>query len=206
MKKWFKKTVAVVLTAAMAMSVGMPAFAAENTSEREKFYITDVTTLGDIVEYTNPEGYAQMPTETRERLDATNAKECMNNACNESSTYMVNDENVASTRALPLLGNLTKQTGNYGYTSFSYSCAVAMSRECPYVYLEAILYDHETNELIQSDYKSGYDVKLLTLTKDATGLESGHWYRLFVFADIIPPSDVITMKPFEPLTEVLRTL
>lgn len=36
MKKWFKKTVAVVLTAAMVMSVGMPAFAAEQNEEDEK--------------------------------------------------------------------------------------------------------------------------------------------------------------------------
>lgn len=33
MKKWFKKTVAVVLTAAMAMTVGIPAFAADSEVE-----------------------------------------------------------------------------------------------------------------------------------------------------------------------------
>lgn len=41
MKKWFKKTVAVVLMATMAMTVGMPAFAAEENFEKQMNFSSD---------------------------------------------------------------------------------------------------------------------------------------------------------------------
>ena len=70
MRKGLKKLVAVVLTAAMALSFSMPALAAVDEAEptnnaNEKFCITETTTLGDIVRNTEPEKYAQMPDEMK---------------------------------------------------------------------------------------------------------------------------------------------
>ena len=48
MKKWFKKTVAIVLTAAMAMSIGMPAFA-------EEAIVQDTQEIKSKLVITNPD-------------------------------------------------------------------------------------------------------------------------------------------------------
>lgn len=69
MKKWFKKTVAVVLTAAMAMTVGTPVFAAEsikNTVPTDDLFAQNFSEVVNIegVDYTYQYSYDENNNET----------------------------------------------------------------------------------------------------------------------------------------------
>ena len=114
MRKGLKKLVPVVLTAEMALSFSMPAFAAVDETEptnnaNENFCITETTTLGDIVRNTEPEKYAQMPDEMKEKFNATNALEYFETTEN-------NNNEMARIPVLPnlevIFGSLTLTTGD----------------------------------------------------------------------------------------------
>ncbi len=179
MRKGLRKLAAVVLTAAMALSIGTPAFAADNSRNENAFYITENTTLGQIVQYTNPEGYAAMPAESRATLNETYVKDCAENNENVEATNQA--------RVLWVEGRLLTNITNITKNSFDYSAGVTINTECPYAYVEAIIYDATTGELITSAYDSDYDTDYLLFTETADGLKSSYRYRFFVFGDIIPP-------------------
>lgn len=189
MKKTFKKFIATVLTAAMALSFSMPAFAAVGETEQtnnvnEEFCIAETTTLGDIVRNTEPEKYAQMPDEMKEKFNATNALEYF-----ETTENSNND--MARIPVLPnlevILGSLTLTTGDVTSDSFTYSSTASMSDECPYIFLEVIIYDYYTGAVIDSDSTSEFDALLANVNGYISGLKSSHIYKVVAFGDVIYP-------------------
>ena len=98
----------------MALSFSMPAFAAVGETEQtnnvnEEFCIAETTTLGDIVRNTEPEKYAQMPYEMKEKFNATNALAYFEATENSNN-------GIARIPVLPgveaILGSLTLTTGD----------------------------------------------------------------------------------------------
>ena len=162
----------------MALSFSMPAFAAVGETEQtnnvnEEFCIAETTTLGDIVRNTEPEKYAQMPDEMKEKFNATNALEYF-----ETTENSNND--MARIPVLPnlevILGSLTLTTGDVTSDSFTYSSTASMSDECPYIFLEVIIYDYYTGAVIDSDSTSEFDALLANVNGYISGLKSSHIY------------------------------
>ena len=189
MRKGLKKIVAVVLTAAMALSFSMPALAAVDEAEptnnaNEKFCITETTTLGDIVRNTEPEKYAQMPDEMKEKFNATNALAYFE-ATENSNNGMARIPVLPGVEAI--LGSLTLTTGDVTSNSFTYSSTAGMTDECPYIFLEVIIYDYYTGAIIDSDSTSEFDSRVANVNGYISGLKSSHIYKVVAFGDVIYP-------------------
>ena len=192
-----KKAVAVVLTAAMALTVGTSAFAAEDETEKKDFYITEATTLSDIVEYTNPEEYAQMPAEIKERLETAYVKDYKSAENNSTS-----DEQA---RAILLNGHINKYVGNINAHGFYYNTGISMNMVCPYIYFETIIYEHNTGKLITSSYDADYNTDSVSTSETVTDLEPTTWYDMVMFGDVIPPEGYITLVDDLKDTDYIHT-
>ena len=189
MKKWFKKTVAVVLTAAVALTVGTPVFAAENvtdvntTSNNEKFYITETTTWGDVIRYRDLNDYMALPAEMKEQVDSVYVKESEN----QENHFTPRD-------TIAWIGSFkpTWQTSN---NSFSYSIALSASQKCPYLFLEVIIYDHNTGELMGSSSGSEYNASYVIVSDEVAGLKSNYPYRFATMGDVLAPAGEVDLAP-----------
>ncbi len=158
------------------------AFAETNSSQndKERFFITDTTTLGDIIQYTNPEEYAKMPTEIKERFNLTYALESLDDS---------NGNDEVALAGLPVIwGNMAVATSDVTSSSFAYTGTFTLTAECPYIYMEAIVYDHNTNEMITSKSSTSWATAVGVVSGVATNLTSNYPYRVYVFGDALPPT------------------
>lgn len=150
-------------------------------NEPEKFYITDATTLGDIVSHTEPEAYENLPIEMREKFDTTNAK-----------TFFENEDNSTTPYVWPIIySSLTIRGSNITSSSFDYVATYALSEPCPYIFVEGIIYDYDTGEIVSSACDFVYDSLYVAATGSAHSLNSSNPYRAVAFGDAIAPPNYV---------------
>lgn len=191
MKKMFKKAVAVVLTAAMALTVGTPVFAAEDTtdvdvtttSNGEKFYITETTTWGDVIRYRDLNDYMALPAEMKEQVDSVYVKESEN------------QENQITSRVVFASITSPEPTWSTYDNSFSYDVTLRTTKKCPYMFLEVILYDHYTGEIMSSASGAKYDSTSVTVSDKVSGLNANYPYRIATMGDPLAPAGESDIAP-----------
>lgn len=193
MRKGLRKLVAIVLTAAMALSIGTPAFAATNTDEMQsnvnkELYITETTTLGEIIRHTEPEKYVQMPDEMKEKFNATNALDYFK-ASEANATSVASTQ---ATRGIEIItGSLVVTTSAVTTNSFFYNSTVMMTAECPYIFLETIIYEYDTGKIVDSDSTNEFDSTTANVNGTVSGLKSGRAYKVVAFGDVIYPEGFV---------------
>ena len=178
------KKLMLILIFAFCLALGMSslAFAEEiDNNQTEEFYITENTTLEDVVRSTNPEQYAIMPEEIKEKFSKIYIKDC--NEISSENAYAMG----TSSLPIPLVGIITCSVTDIQSHSFDYASTLSLTLECPYAYLEAVVYDDTTGLVVDSAYDSGFDTDSLSLDDTATGLASLSPYQVVAFGDVIPP-------------------
>lgn len=198
MKNWITKVVSLVLATALFAVVSMPAYAVNNV-KKEPLTPTANTTWGDVIRYFDPQGYEELPDDIRRQLNASmlNLGESAEPGISEQNE--IDDEDdvqevttagvlTPKVREVNLSGVLLTLKVGAKKEALTYNAELSAGLTCPYMYVSAILYDAETNKVVDTDSTAKSNTKSCQLEGTFEDLKSKHEYTIVSNGILTPPA------------------
>lgn len=190
MKKKIVKKIVCLFGVCVLLSTSSQSVSASVSSD--SFRITNETTLGDVMRYTDPINYYSYSKEDRNRYNEINFKEMESKkttTVTNSNNTMENQNIMTAAVVLEdlLAAGLSSSVESNSKGNLSYSATLEVTHVCPSLYLSGIAYDK--NGTVVSDMGNRrYYKKKVTLANLAYHLTSGAKYHVTFYGTFTAPA------------------
>lgn len=183
MKKSIIKMMSLILTVLTVMSLSLPTFAAGTHAKpkAEPLTPTEDTTLGDVCRHFDPESFSALPANVQSLYNKLLLKDAVTGE--EPEVYFSSDSDRVTVGRARISVN-----ANGAVEAVTYSSALKISLECPAMVLTSVVYDAETNEIVDSDSEYAENDVGTSMSGVCNNLEGDHKYRVEAIAVVTPPA------------------
>lgn len=193
-----KKLVSVISVLSLVVCLSVPVLATDNLSkESSEMIITEDTTLGELIEVTNPETYYSFTEKEREYLNSMNLIDLEENGKDSFETKSQTRGWTPSFAAA-----ISSDVSSPRRAELSYSASLSASQACPTLYLAATASEALTGKIVSSMGNTRNNSKQVTVANRRGNLISGRRYKVYFYGvvtapyGLVPPTGVVTSTKY----------